>query len=174
MPLPVLVVALMASSASATNLQIKKNPNGYSTYRKGVYCGPGWGFTYQDLLDGKIKQMPKAIDAIDEACRLHDTCYQENGYVTQGCNLVLSADLAKVVIDPKSTPEQRVDAAIMAAIFFLESQSIDLATEGGRKAIKGAQWTRRKYDQVRDRMLGYMGQSMHTLEQAILREMMNH
>jgi hypothetical protein len=174
MPLPVIVAALMASSSSATNLQVKKTSNGYSTYRRGVYCGPGWGFTYQDLLDGTIKQMPRAIDAIDEACRLHDTCYQDNGYFTQGCNLVLSADLAKVVADPKSTPEQRVDAAIMAAIFFLESQSIDLAREGGRKAAKGAQWTRRKYDQVHDRLLGYMGRSMHTLEQAILREMMNH
>jgi hypothetical protein len=118
--------------------------------------------------------MPKAIDAIDEACRLHDTCYEENGYTTQGCNLVLSADLAKVVVDPKSTPQQRCDAAIMAAIFFIESQSVDLATAGGRKAAKGAQWTRQKYDQVRERMLGYIGQSMHTLEQAILREMMNH
>ena len=174
MPLPILVVALMASSSSATNLQVKRTSNGYSTYKRGIYCGPGWGFTYQDLLDGKIKQMPKAIDAIDEACRLHDTCYYENGYLTQGCNLVLSVNLAKVVVDPKSTPEQRVDAALMAAIFFLESQSIDLATEGGRKAVKGAQWTRQKYDQVRDRLLGYMGQSMHTLEQAILREMMNH
>jgi len=165
---------MVSSRASATNLELKKTANGYSTYKSGVYCGPGWGFTYQDILDGKISQMPKAIDAIDEACRLHDTCYHENGYFTQGCNLVLSADLAKVVIDPKSTAEQRVDAAIMAAIFFRESQSIDIAAGGGRKVVKGAQWTRRKYDEVRDRMLGYMGQSMHTLEQAILREMMRH
>ncbi|HEX2555930.1 MAG TPA: hypothetical protein VHL98_19695 [Microvirga sp.] len=160
MPVPVLVAAYFTSGAS--NLEMSRKPNGgISTYKKGLYCGPGWGFTIQDLLDGKIKEMPKAIDAIDEACRLHDTCYQEHGYFTQGCNLVLTVDLVKVVFSNSSTPNQRVDAAIMAAIFLVESQTIDL----GKMA-------KQEYDRMRDRMIGYLGESTHTLEQAINREMM--
>lgn len=162
MTLPVLVAKVMISTASATNLEWSKKPNGgISTYKKGVYCGPGWGYTYKDILDGKISEMPEAVDAIDRACQAHDVCYEENGYLTQGCNLVLTADLAAVVVSSQATGEQRVDAAVMAAIFFVESQTIDL----GQMAVK-------EYSRMRDRMLGYVGESMHTLEQAINREIL--
>ena len=105
--------------------------------------------------------MPKAIDAIDEACRLHDTCYEENGYLTQGCNLVLTANLVDVIVAADSTPKQRAAATIMAAIFFVESQTIDVGVMGKRES-----------DRMYDRMVGYMGEQMHTLEQAINREIM--
>lgn len=156
-----LIPTLMVAVGSKLELA-RQSSGGTSTYKGGNYCGPAWGYTYQDILDGKIKELPAAVDAIDEACKAHDYCYQENGYFTQGCNLVLSADLAKVVIAQDSTPQQRVDAAVMAAVFLIETQTIDLGVilkeEAGR---------------MRDRMLGYMGTQAHTLEQAIQREMMN-
>jgi hypothetical protein len=170
MGLPVVVGTRMVAQHS--NLEIKRKGQGWSTYKNGVYCGPGWGYTVQDVLDDKIKNLPEAIDAIDEACKLHDTCYQENGWCTQGCNLVLTANLAKVVVDPKSTPQQRLDATIMAAIFFIESQTVDVPKAATQRVAEGAQWTRQKYDEVYERMVGYLGPSMNTLEQAIIREMM--
>lgn len=142
-----------------TRLEWTKKTAGVSTYASGIYCGPGWGFTYQDLLDGRIKEMPKAIDAIDEACRLHDTCYHEHGYLTQGCNLVLVVDLVKVVVADGSSPQQRVDATVMAAIFLIESQTIDL----GKMAFD-------EVERVRVRILGFLAQNYATMQQAILRE----
>ncbi|GJD56739.1 hypothetical protein [Methylobacterium dankookense] len=160
--MPLLSFAATMLMNLPTNLEYNKKENGgVSTYKKGVYCGPGWGYTYRDILDGKIKTMPAAVDAIDNACKAHDECYAEHGYFTQGCNLVLTVDLVKVVTSADSTPQQRADAAIMAAIFFIESQTIDLG-----------KMSKQQYDAMRDRIVGYMGQSANTLEQAIQRELM--
>jgi len=146
--------------ATFSNLSVAQKGKGvYSTYKGGNYCGPGWGFTYHDILDGKIRSLPKAIDAIDEACKAHDYCYSENGYFTQGCNLVLTYDLVKVVTDDNSTPQQRVDAVVMAAIFFIESQTIDLGKLANEKAVK-----------MRNRILGSIASGGATLEQAIKKE----
>jgi hypothetical protein len=159
MPNPVLVGFVYAYRN--TNLEWRRGDTGISTYKKGVYCGPGWGYTYQDILDGKIQTMPEAIDAIDAACRAHDECYAENGYLTQGCNLVLTTDLVSVVTSPSSTPQQRADAALMAAIFFIELQTIDVGAMAAKEASR-----------TRERILGYIGRKTHTLEQAIKREIM--
>jgi hypothetical protein len=132
-----------------------------STYKGGKYCGPGWGFTYKDILDGKIRQLPGAVDAIDEACKLHDYCYEENGYFTQGCNLVLTYDLVGVVINTGSTPQQRLDAVLMAAVFFIESQTVDLAVLAKDKMIE-----------LRNRLEGVLATSTMTLEQAITNELL--
>lgn len=129
---------------------------GTSTYRGGNYCGPGWGFTYRDILDGKIAKMPAAVDAIDEACMLHDYCYAENGYFTQGCNLVLTVNLVDVVTNASSTPQQRLDAALMAAVFFIESQTLDLAVMGKREMIR-----------LKHELEAMLSASAMTLEQAI-------
>ena len=129
---------------------------GTSTYKGGNYCGPGWGFTYKDILDGKIAKMPAAMDAIDEACKLHDYCYEENGYFTQGCNLVLTYNLVNVITGKTSTPQQRLDAALMAAIFFIESQSADLAVMGTREILD-----------LKHRLEAMLTESAMTLEQAI-------
>jgi hypothetical protein len=138
----------------------KKASSVTSTYKGGRYCGPGWGFTYRDILDGKIRQLPRAIDAIDEACKMHDYCYQENGYFTQGCNLVLTYDLVQVVLDQRSTAQQRLDAVLMAAIFFVESQTIDLGVLAKREVAE-----------MKSRLLGYISQAGATLESAIKKEM---
>src|SRR4051812_7832787 len=107
MPLP----AFTAAITKVTNLEWSEKPDGgVSIYKNGIYCGPGWGYTYKDILDGKIKEMPKAIDAIDEACRLHDPCYEENGYFAQGSNMVLSANLVDVIVAADSPPKQRAAA----------------------------------------------------------------
>lgn len=159
------LVAYIASGKS--NLQWKKQTGasgqaGTSTYKGGNYCGPGWGFTYQDILDGKIKKMPAAIDAIDEACKAHDDCYAEHGYFTQGCNLVLTVDLVKVVLSDSSRPEQRADAVIMAAIFFIESQTIDVGKLAGTQLAA-----------MKERIERYLAAKANTLDQAIQREIMN-
>lgn len=137
------------------------NGIGTSTYRGGVYCGPKWGFTYKDILDGRIRDLPTAVDAIDEACKLHDYCYEENGYFTQGCNLVLTVDLVKVAIGKDSTPQQRLDAVLMAAVFFVESQTIDVGV-----------LAKNQIAEMRDRLMGRISQMGMTLEQAITREVL--
>jgi hypothetical protein len=104
--------------------------------------------------------MPQAIDAIDEACRMHDYCYEENGYLTQGCNLVLSYDLMQIVVNQKSSPQQRLDAVLMAAVFFIESQTLDLGVLARNEAIE-----------LKNRILGSISQGVGTLENAIKREM---
>jgi hypothetical protein len=140
--------------------------DGTSTYKNGNYCGPGWGFTYHDILDGKIKEMPAAIDAIDEACKRHDLCYHENGYFTQECNTVLTVDLVKVISSGSSTPQQRLDAALMAAIFAYEAIVID-----GK--LKPAALTVQQLNKIRDRMLAHIANGMASMEDAIKREVLN-
>ena len=109
-----------------SKLQWNNQPGkGTSTYAGGLYCGPGWGFTKEDVISGKIKELPKAIDAIDEACAIHDQCYQDYGYFAPWCNEALAMNLVKVIKNPKSTPQQRMDAVIMAAIFQIEVIKID-------------------------------------------------
>jgi hypothetical protein len=99
---------------------------GTSTYRGGLYCGPGWGFTREDLRTGRIREMPAAIDAIDAACRRHDQCYFDHGYFTRECNVALVGDLVAVIVASESTFQQRFDAAIMAGIFEVESLTMDV------------------------------------------------
>lgn len=84
------------------------------------YCGPGWGFTKEDVISGKIAEMPEAIDEIDKACKVHDQCYADHGYFNQACNEQLRTDLLKIVSSPGSSPQERMDAAIMAGIFRAE------------------------------------------------------
>jgi hypothetical protein len=152
----------------STRIEVKSTlqngRSGYSTYRGGKYCGPGWGNTYQDILDGNASKLEAASDAIDEACKAHDTCYQDNGWFApeknpQGCNLVLSVSLAKVAVDPKSTPQQRVDAFLMAAIFLIEANTADLYP-----------LTKNQINAMRERVLGYWQSTSGTLEQAIIHE----
>ena len=131
-----------------------------STYRGGNYCGPGWGFTYKDILDGTIAKLPDAIDAIDEACKSHDYCYEENGYLTQGCNLVLSYDLVKVVVDEQSSAQQRLDAVVMAVVFFVESQTFDLGKLATDEAVA-----------IKNRVLASLSRGTQTVSFEIKREM---
>ena len=102
-----------------------KTGQGVSTYAGGLYCGPGWGFTKEDVVSGKITTLPKAIDAIDEACAIHDQCYQDYGYFSSSCNEGLALNLVKIIKNPKSSSQQRLDAVIMAAIFHLEAKKVD-------------------------------------------------
>jgi hypothetical protein len=110
-----------------SHLEWKRMPGGgTSTYRRGLYCGPGWGFVRMDVISGRIRNLPAAIDAIDAACARHDQCYDDRGYFTGACNAALARDLARIVIANDSTPQQRLDAAIMAGIFQLEALSLDI------------------------------------------------
>lgn len=164
MGFPTIALGLMLFTGSTnkdfSNLTWSKKSSvvgqGVSTYQGGNYCGPGWGFTYKDILDGKIAQLPDAVDAIDEACKLHDYCYSENGYFTQGCNLVLTYNLVEVVVSKDSTPQQRLDATLMAAVFFIESQTLDVGVMAQREMLE-----------LKNRLEGLMTESAMSLEQAI-------
>jgi hypothetical protein len=110
-----------------SKLEVKREPNsGISTYQGGHYCGPGWGFTLEDVRSGRIKELPAAIDAIDAACKNHDQCYADSGYFSIDCNRKLISELTAVVVDEASSPQQRQDAAIMAAIFAVEVSTVDI------------------------------------------------
>jgi hypothetical protein len=69
--------------------------------------------------------MPDAIDAIDDACRHHDQCYFDRGWFSRDCNVHLTRELVEIVRAPTSTAQQRVDAAVMAAVFAVEADGID-------------------------------------------------
>jgi hypothetical protein len=86
-------IRLMAHGYRALGgrLQIVPMGRGVSTYRGGNYCGPGWGFFREDAEQGKLP--PAAFDVIDEACRIHDSCYERHGYFTKACNDRLAGGL---------------------------------------------------------------------------------
>lgn len=146
--------------ARTSRLEWKSRPEGgTSTYRGGNFCGPGWGITKKDVEAGKI--MPAAIDAIDAACQHHDQCYDDHGYFTQKCNVRLATDLTKIIVSTSSTPQQRYDAAIMAAIFATEAK-IDPALKLGHE---GYQALERLYRELLDSG----AQFIFAIEQGILR-----
>ena len=68
-------LAILYARKIGSRLELRRKENGLSTYREGIYCGPGWGFTIEDVKSGKIQDLPGAFDAIDQACRLHDQCF---------------------------------------------------------------------------------------------------
>lgn len=124
-----------------SKLQAKKMAGGgTSTYAGGNYCGPGWGFTRQDVEAGKVAQLPEAVDAIDRACKAHDQCYADNGYLTLKCNVALAAELKKIVLSPTSTTQQRIDAYIMAAVFEWEARHVDPAVFVVRDVLYRKLW----------------------------------
>lgn len=148
--------------ARASRLEWKSQPEGgVSTYQGGRYCGPGWGFTKQDVESGRVARLPAAIDAIDEACQRHDQCYQDHGYFTQRCNVQLATELTGVIVSMSSTPQQRYDAALMAAIFATEAQ-VDPALKLGHRAYQGLE---RYYRELLDSG----AQFMFAIEQGIMR-----
>jgi hypothetical protein len=103
----ILTRRLISNAVSKSKLEAnKKSSGGISTYQGGLYCGPGWGFTIEDVRSGKIKELPTAIDAIDAACKTHDQCYQDHGYFTQQCNVSLAVNLVEVIRSPSSSKQQ--------------------------------------------------------------------
>ena len=115
-----------------SRLQLRSARDGLSVYRDGIYCGPGWGFTIDDVKSGRIREMPEAFDAIDGACRLHDQCFMDHGYFSLSCDLALNRRLTQVVFALDSTPGQRFDAVIMAAYFVVQTALIDLPVSSYR------------------------------------------
>lgn len=93
----------------------------------GNYCGPGWGFTFEDVQSGKIAGMPEAINAVDRACAMHDDCYGTQGYLALECNVTLVGNLADILSNPDPTAKERRWAAIVAAYFAVEVVTIDAA-----------------------------------------------
>jgi hypothetical protein len=141
-----------------SNLEWKNKPSGgTSTYENGLYCGPGWGFTIEDVRSGKIKELPAAIDAIDAACKIHDQCYQDHGYFTQQCNVNLAKSLVEIIRSPSSKQQQRLDATIMAAVFAVEAIVID----------PGVKTTVTTYTYIKTQISGLWGKGTLTMQQVI-------
>lgn len=159
-PLPAMSMRV-ARGAGLTRLEAQFMPSGgISTYRGGNFCGPGWGFTKQDVENGQI--MPEAFDVIDAACQRHDQCYADYGYFTERCNVQLASELSAIIKSPKSTPQQRYDAAVMAALFETEAHTLDRAVSAQRTALQSLE---RYYRELLDSG----AQFMFVIEQGILR-----
>lgn len=117
-------------------MQLRVGRKGLSVYRGGNYCGPGWGFTSQDVESGRILRMPQAFDAIDQVCRLHDQCFADQGYFAISCDFALTRRLTDVVFKSESTPTQRLDAVVIAAYFLVQIALIDLPVASYRSIHK--------------------------------------
>ena len=159
---PTYVTYRVLTVARSSRLEWKKRPEGgTSTYQGGRYCGPGWGFTKQDVEAGKVAELPAAIDAIDAACQRHDQCYEDHGYFTQRCNVHLATELTGIIISKSATPQQRYDAAIMAAIFATEAQ-VD-------PTLKFGHTTYQSLERLYRELLDSGAQFMFVIEQGLLR-----
>lgn len=144
-------------SSPKSRLEWRKAASGTSTYEGGLYCGPGWGFTIEDVRSGKIKELPAAIDAIDAACKTHDQCYQDHGYFTQQCNVALASSLAEIIRSPSSSRQQRLDATLMAAVFAVEAAVID---PKAKPVIT-------TYNYLKTQISGLWGKGVLTMQQVI-------
>ena len=91
-------------------LELSGNPNAPTfgptpKFRKiyGNYCGPG-------------NKGGEPIDAVDDACRLHDMCYHYQGYHECGCDkkFILKLD---DLLKGKLTLKQRYITNLMKAYF---------------------------------------------------------
>ena len=149
-------------SNSFTKLEVQKMPKGgISTYNGGIYCGPGWGFTIEDVRSKKfpdLMELPAAKDAIDEVCRIHDQCYQDFGYFTQQCNVSLAVNLVEIIFSKTSSNQQRIDATIMAAVFAVEAAYID-------PQVKPVLTT---YSYLKLQISGLWGKGQQTMQQVII------
>lgn len=108
-----------------SNIILDKKPNSdgftMSVYRGGTYCGPGWGFTRQDLEAKNLTELPQALDAIDLACQAHDQGYKDNGYWDIASDKKLISDLRVVVRTPTASFQQRFDAVVISSYFVVQS-----------------------------------------------------
>jgi hypothetical protein len=125
-PFVKLVMAVYIKAGGRLQLDVKNvslSPRSISisTYRGGAYCGPGWGFTIEEIKGKGIASMPGTIDAIEAACKMHDACYARAGYFSEPCDQELVANMLRIVKDPKSPRHLQVDAAVMAAVFQFEA-----------------------------------------------------
>ncbi len=100
---------------------------GLSVRSGGFYCGPGWGYTYADLRDGRTATLEVPSDLIDRACAIHDECYASNGYFYAACDVDLRERLVQVRLDPRASPEQKFDASVMLAWFLVQVGSVGVA-----------------------------------------------
>ena len=95
----ILVFALLASCSQIKN--INESDLAFPVY--GNYCGPS---------HPKKGTNPKPIDETDLACRMHDACYELNGYLYAKCDEELIINLKKIT--PKSEPEKYASKLIIS------------------------------------------------------------
>ncbi|MFC5131892.1 phospholipase A2 family protein [Paeniglutamicibacter kerguelensis] len=70
----------------------------------GNWCGPGHSGPGEP------------IDAVDEACCRHDTCFREQGYDDCDCNRTAILDLTKAAVSPDTDPGGRTMGLIIAGL----------------------------------------------------------
>lgn len=95
-----LVLALSACSANEVKKVSEMN---FPVY--GNYCGPKYP---------PAGSTPVPVDEVDNACKKHDGCYEENGYFNQECDRQIIADLK--MIKPK-TPQEKLSRKLIIAYF---------------------------------------------------------
>jgi hypothetical protein len=99
--LPSLLILFLSSCAIFSN---KNTAGKFPIY--GNWCGPD---------HPKKETNPQPIDATDQACKNHDKCYEEYGYLNSYCDQTLISQLRNVV--PQNEIE---DIANKAIIYYFE------------------------------------------------------
>lgn len=89
-------------ASASNNVAAVQDLEGLKVY--GKWCGPGHGGG-------------TPVDAVDEACMRHDSCYNRRGYFDCDCDATLVRELGKAVISPGVSAGGRA-AGIAAASYF--------------------------------------------------------
>tara|TARA_R110001606_G_scaffold356382_1_gene507739 strand:+ start:703 stop:1005 length:303 start_codon:yes stop_codon:yes gene_type:complete len=91
----------------------------------GRYCGPNWtAGKNRSAKDTPIEAFTKVkpIDALDDACLLHDVECRRNNGCTKASDIRLATRANRVVRDPKSTKKQKEAAKIVRNGILLASK----------------------------------------------------
>lgn len=80
----------------------------------GVYCGNG---------NKDPSYATPGVDALDEACKRHDKCWDDKGRVSCTCDKALSAETAALTVRMDLSSHTRETAALVSA-FFLQTPCV--------------------------------------------------
>jgi len=100
---------LDAQENSSVNSQITPQQLGLPIY--GRWCGPGHG--------GRALNDPPPIDAVDEACMMHDLCYDNRGFFDCGCDRELILNMPGAILRTPTVLGQNAGTAVMN--YFMQS-----------------------------------------------------
>lgn len=85
----------------------------------GNWCGPGHG--------GTSHNNPPPTDAVDAACMRHDLCYNEKGYFSCECDLLLLAELPTAIATEAERGNVRAVSAGEAIMAYFTVQTSKLS-----------------------------------------------
>jgi hypothetical protein len=104
-----LLAIVFLFSCSSNKKIVQKTELSFPIY--GNYCGP---------LYPPKGMNPIALDKVDLACKNHDKCYDDHGYLNKNCDLQIMKDLK--LINPQSETEKLAQRLLI--FYFQESSKI--------------------------------------------------